>query len=88
MALSLSPEQRSMRARLAAHAMHAKHDSKQVSQPARDARWEKYRDQVKATTPGLSDEEITRRAEHLRKAEMYRLALASSRARARKVATP
>jgi len=86
MALSLSPETRSMRARLAAHAMHAKHDSKRVSQPARDARWQKYIDQVRTATPGLSDEEVLRRAEHLRKAEMCRLALASSRARARNAA--
>jgi hypothetical protein len=80
--LSLSPEQRSLRASLAAHAMHAKHDSREITANARAARFGKFLQRVDQATPGLSEAERLRRAEHLLSAEMKRLALRSSKVRA------
>jgi hypothetical protein len=84
--ISLSPEQRSLRASLAAHEMHARHDSREITANARAGFLAKFLAQVDATTPGLSEAERVRRAEHLLRAHMKRLALASSKAR-RKGAT-
>ena len=81
MPLSLSPEQRSLRASIAAHAMHAKYDSREITANARAGFLTKFLDEVDATTPGLPGAERLRRAEHLLRAHMKRLALASSRAR-------
>lgn len=77
---SLTPEQRSTRARIAAQAMHAKHDGRVVTAKARAtflARFEREADPDRV----LSLEERGRRAEHLRRAHFARLALASSKAR-------
>jgi hypothetical protein len=84
--ISLSPEQRSLRASLAAHEMHARHDSREITANARAGFQSKFLAQVDATTPGLPEPERIRRAEHLLRAHMKRLALASSKAR-RKGAT-
>ena len=84
MPLSLTPEQRSLRASLAAHKMHAQNDSREVTANARAAFLQKFLDEVDGATPGLPDPERLRRAEHLLRAHMKRLALASSRARSRK----
>jgi hypothetical protein len=81
--LSLSPEQRTLRASLAAHAMHAKHDSHEITANARAGFLAKFLDEVDASTPGLPEAERIRRAEHLLRAHMKRLALASSRARSK-----
>jgi hypothetical protein len=43
---SLSPSQRSMRARLAAHAMHARHDSHEITANARKAFVERFEREV------------------------------------------
>jgi len=79
--LSLSPEQRSLRASLAAHAMHAKNDSREITANARAAFLKRFLDEVDTATPGLPEVERLRRAEHLFRAHMKRLSLASSRAR-------
>lgn len=84
--VSLSPEQRRLRASLAAHEMHARHDSREITANARAGFLTKFLREVDDTTPGLSEAERQRRADHLLKAHMRRLALASSRARARKAA--
>ena len=84
---SLSPEQRSIRASLAAHEMHARHDSREITANARAGFLAKFLREVDAAAPGLSEAERLRRAEHLMRAHMKRLALASSRARARKAAS-
>jgi hypothetical protein len=87
--LSLSPEQRSLRASIGAHALHAQYDSREITANARAARFEKFLRKVDQETPGLPESERLRRAEHLLRAEMKRLALRSSRARAaRKRAAP
>jgi hypothetical protein len=57
-------------------------DRDALTRAARDARWQKYVDQVLAVLPELTDEaEINRRAELLRTADMKRLALKSAKAR-------
>jgi acyl-CoA reductase-like NAD-dependent aldehyde dehydrogenase len=86
--LSLSPEQRSLRASIAAHAFHAQHDWREVTANARARFLAKFLREVDEQSPGLSEAERLRRAEHLLRAYMKRLALASSRTRQRKAGTP
>ena len=76
----MTPEERSLRARLGAHALHAKHDSHAISTPGRKAFLERF---VREVDPGgvLPEAERTRRADHARKAYMLSLALRSAQAR-------
>ncbi len=80
---ALTPEQRSLRARLAAFAMHSQHDSRETSAPGRAAFNERFAREV---DPGgvLPDAERERRAECARKAYFVGLALKSSKARSRR----
>ena len=76
----LSPAERTLRARLAAHTMHAQHDARRTTASARAvflARFEAEVDPDGRLTP----EERRRRAEHARRAYFTRLALASAKAR-------
>jgi len=79
-ASGLTPEQRSLSARIAAHAMHSKHDSRETSQPARDAFLKRFEREVDPEGV-LPAAERQRRAEHARKAYFTRLAFKSSKAR-------
>jgi hypothetical protein len=81
--VSLTSERCSLRASLAAHEMHARHDSREITANARAGFLKKFLDEVDAATPGLPEAERLRRAEHRLRAHMKRLALASSKARAR-----
>jgi hypothetical protein len=78
---NLTPEQRSLRARMAAHALHARvADPAAHTAAARAAfldRFEREADPEGALDPA----ERSRRAEHLRREYFTRLAYASSRAR-------
>jgi len=76
--MPLSPEQRSLRARVAAHTMHAAGSTNTA--PARQAFLGRFEREV---DPGgqLDPEERARRAEHARKAYFTGLALKSSKAR-------
>ena len=76
----LTPAQRVMRARLAAHAMHARNDSRQVTAKARKTFLDRFAHQVDPDD-SLPVKERHRRAEHARRAHMTRLALRSARAR-------
>jgi hypothetical protein len=67
-----------MRARLAAHAMHAQ--GKTNTAPARQARWEGYLDEVDPERR-LSEDERNTRARHAEQAYMTRLAYERSRKR-------
>jgi len=79
--MALTPEQRSRNARIAAHAMHAKHDSRQTSAPGRRAFLiDKFENQVDPNKV-LDPQERARRAEHARKAYFQQLALKSVAAR-------
>jgi hypothetical protein len=82
--MSLSPEQRSLRASIAAHALHGSRDSRELTANARAAFLKRFLDEVDAASPGLPEPERLRRAEHLLRSYMQRLALRSSRARAAK----
>ena len=78
----LTPSERSLRARIAAHAKHGQTDSREATAKARAtflARFEREADPKRVLPP----EERRRRAEHLRKAYFTRLALASAKARRR-----
>lgn len=68
--------------------MHAQHDPHEITAGARAGFLAKFLREVDASTPGLPEPERLRRAEHLLRAHMARLALASSKARARRKATP
>ena len=77
---SLSPTERSLRARLAAYAMHSQHDSRDTSAPGRAAFLARFEADVDPDGR-LDPEERHRRAEHARSAYFARLALASVAAR-------
>ena len=77
---TLSPAERSLRARLAAYAMHARHDARRTSANGRAAFLARF--EVEVDPDGtLAPEERRRRAEHARRAYFTRLALASAKAR-------
>lgn len=77
---SLTPQERSLRARLAAYTMHSLHDPRETSKPGREAFLAGFLDRVDPDRV-LPEGERLRRADCARKAHMQRLALASSRAR-------
>ena len=84
MPLSLSPEQRSLRASIGGNARAGKYDGREVTARARAGFLTKFLNEVDQATPGLPEDERTRRAQHLLRAHMQRLALASSKARRRR----
>lgn len=85
----LTAAQRRLRASIAAHESHAKHDPHErlaaaaAATPQGRPYWQR---KVAAEHPDLDAAEVERRAEHLYRAHMQRLALKSSKARARKTA--
>jgi len=84
----LTPAEKSLRARIAAHSLHSQVDSTKHMEPARAASpgqlpyWERKVD----PSAELSEPERRRRAEQARRAHMTSLALKSSIARRRKKA--
>ena len=80
--MSLTPAERTMRARLAAHTLHAKVDSSEHTKPERKAFLERFENEVDPDRT-LSREERLRRAEQAKKAYFNRLALKSAQARRR-----
>jgi hypothetical protein len=85
--MSLSPEQLSLRARLAAHSLHAQYDSREITAPARTAFLARFEREVDPEGK-LDASERARRAEHAKRAYFTGLSLKSSRARsARKAAS-
>jgi hypothetical protein len=75
-----SPELRALRARLGAHALHASHDSRELTKKARATFLAKFEVQVDPNGT-LTPFERDRRARHARKAYFLRLALKSAAAR-------
>jgi hypothetical protein len=74
----LSPTERTLRARIAAHTLHARGGTSTTAGTAAFlSKFEREAD----PDGSLSPEERTRRADHLRRAHMSRLALASAKAR-------
>lgn len=80
MSTPLTPSERSMRARMAAHVSHSRHDPKERTRAARDKFDERFLDEVDPDRV-LPEAERQRRADHARKAYFTRLALKSARAR-------
>jgi hypothetical protein len=84
---SMDPEMRSLRARLGAHASWANTtDPASRTAKARAAANGRFERQAREMHPDATDEQITRVAEHLRKAHFSRMALASAKARRSKPA--
>lgn len=79
-ASALTPAERSLRARIAAHSLHATVDAQEHTAPARKAFLDRFEREVDPDGI-LPEAERRRRAGHARKAHFTRLALASSRAR-------
>jgi hypothetical protein len=79
---SLNPAERSLRARIAAHAKHGRDDTRAATARARAAFLARFE---RAADPDgvLPPDERQRRADHLRKAYFAGLALASAKARRR-----
>lgn len=78
---SLTPEQRSLRARIAAHSLHAHiADPSAHTAPARRAFLDRFEREVDPNGV-LPEVERRRRAEHARKAYFAKLALKSAQAR-------
>jgi hypothetical protein len=81
----LTPAQRRLRAQVAVNAQLAQtEDHAARTETARAGFMAKFEREARQLHPDGSPETIARAAEHLRKAHMARLALASSKARARK----
>jgi hypothetical protein len=78
-----TPEERSLRARIAAHSLHAQRDPRETTQKARATFLNRFDREVDPTGV-LSPEERKRRAEHARKAHFAKLALKSAQARRKK----
>ena len=78
----LSPEQRSLRARLAAHSKWANTDPVEGTAAARKAALDRFEKQVDPDGT-LPPAERARRATHARKAYFTKLALKSAQARAK-----
>jgi hypothetical protein len=79
-ATALSPAERSLRARLAAYAMHARHDARRTSANGRAAFLARFEREVDPYGR-LDPEERRRRAEQARRAYFARLSLAAAKAR-------
>lgn len=82
MTTSLTPEQRSLRARIGAYSLHATHDPKVTSAPGRAAFLARFEREVDPDGV-LPEPERQRRAQLALKAHMSKLALASAKARRR-----
>jgi hypothetical protein len=81
--MPLTPAQRSLRAKVAAHTLHAQRDGAELTRAAREAFLRSFEPLV--DPDGVLPPDVRRRrAEHARRAHMARLSLASSRARARR----
>jgi hypothetical protein len=78
---TLTPEQRSIRARIAALSRWAAEDSKASAERGQKGLRDKFRREIAATFPDLPAAELERRAEAAYRAHMSRLAFASSKAR-------
>lgn len=81
----LTPEQRILRARIAAHTLHSKVDPTEHTAPARKAFLDRFERQVDPDGV-LPEAERKRRAEHARKAYFTQLAFKSAKARRRSAA--
>jgi hypothetical protein len=75
-----TPSERSLAGRIGAHALHAKYDTRELTERGRAKFLSRFDDEVDPDRK-LNPAERARRAEHARKAYFTKLALASARAR-------
>jgi hypothetical protein len=80
----LTREQRSIRAAIAANARWSREDPAATAARGQAGLLARFDREVREAAPGLSEAEYERRAASAYKAHMGRLALASSKARARR----
>jgi hypothetical protein len=78
--MAATHQQRVLQGRIGAHELHATHDSRKITAPARRAFLNRFEAEVDPDGV-LSAPERARRAEHARKAYFTRLALKSAKAR-------
>jgi hypothetical protein len=78
----VTPAERSLRARLAAHSFHAARDSSEITAPGRRAFLSRFEREVDPDLV-LDPTERRRRAEHAKRAYFIKLALKSAKARRR-----
>ena len=76
----MSPQERSMRARIAAYTLHSRTDGRELTTPARQAFLDRFERDVDPSG-SLSPAERSKRAAAARKAYFTKLALKSSKAR-------
>ncbi len=76
----MKPSERSLRARMAAHTLHSKYDSREITAPARAAFAKKFEDEVDPQRL-LPEAERQRRADQARKAHYTRMAYKSAQSR-------
>ncbi len=81
--LEFDPEEMARRGRIGAHRLHALHDSREVTAPARAAFLARFEREVDPAG-NLPEEERRRRAQHARKAYFANLARLSANARGAK----
>ena len=81
---SLTPTQRSLRASIAANTRWSREDPAANAARGQAGLLARFGREAREADPAASDAEISRRAEAARRAHMAGLALASSKARARK----
>lgn len=77
---TLTPQERSLRAKIAAHALHARRDPHDTTAAASAAFLRKFEDEVDPRRE-LLEEERSRRAEHAMRAYMTRLRFEQVKAR-------
>ena len=76
----MTPAERALRARIAAHTMHSQHDGRRVTQSARLAFLDRFEREVDPDE-ALPLRERARRASHARRSYFSALALKSAQAR-------
>ena len=81
-AKTLTPEQRTLRARIAAYTRWAHEDPRPTAERAQAGLREKFRRQVREEFPDLDEAELERRAEAAYRAHFTWLSYRASRARA------
>ncbi len=81
MPTSLSPSERTLRAKMAAHEMHARNNGLAITAAARAAGPGQIKHWLAKVDADLPEEERLRRAEHLKAAHFTRLAYLSAKAR-------
>ena len=82
--MPLTPEQRTLRARIAADTRWSREDPAAAAQRGHAGLLARFDREVREAEPGLSEAEYERRAAAAYRAHMGRLALASSKARSRR----